>query len=131
MILKNNSIKDKNEDFRVLLLIPPRENSSVFLRTQYLPPIGLAYVAAYSRTQAEKDSFKLKISIVDSTAECIQFSDLKQLITELNPHLIGIHFYIENRFEARKALEIIKKINSKIITVAGGLHSTLATDDTI
>lgn len=131
LIPMKKSSAHKNENYRVLLLIPPRENSSVFLRSQYLPPIGLAYVAAFAREKAVKDSFQLKITIVDSTAERIRFSDLKELVTSEAPHVIGIHFYTENRFEAKETLEIIKKIDPKIITIAGGPHSTLATDDTI
>jgi radical SAM superfamily enzyme YgiQ (UPF0313 family) len=124
-------LNKKLNSLRVLLLIPPRKRSSVFLRTQYYPPIGLAYLAAYARQQAKQDNHSLDFKIVDSLAEKIEFKDLPGIITSYQPDVIGINFYTENRFEALKTAEIIKKSNRDILIVGGGPHATLATDDTL
>lgn len=124
-------LNKEHNSLRVLLLIPPREGSSVFLRTQYYPPIGLAYLAAYARKQAKEDNHSLDFKIMDSLAEKIEFKDLPGIIDGYRPDVIGINFYTENRFEALKTAEIIKKSNRDILIVGGGPHATLAADDTL
>lgn len=129
--MNQNLINKKLNSLRVLLLIPPREKSSVFLRTQYYPPIGLAYLAAYARNQAKEDGLTIDFKILDSLAEKVGFKDLPDIITSYKPDVVGINFYTENRFEALKTAEIIKKSNQDILVVGGGPHGTLATDDTV
>ncbi|MBI5184859.1 MAG: cobalamin B12-binding domain-containing protein [Nitrospinae bacterium] len=115
----------------VLLMVPPREKQSVFLRTQYLPPIGLAYLVSYARKKAEEENIPIDFTILDSTIEGLVFDGLKKVLIDLRPNVIGLNFYTENRFDALKAIQIIKNHDPNIVIVAGGSHATLASDDTI
>jgi radical SAM superfamily enzyme YgiQ (UPF0313 family) len=119
------------EKLNVLLMVPPREKQSVFLRTQYLPPIGLAYLVSFARKRAEEENIPIDFTILDSTIEGLVFHGLKKKLHDLKPDVVGINFYTENRFEALRAIQIIKSHDPAIIIVAGGPHATLAADDTI
>lgn len=125
------SVDPKEDELRVLLMVPPRKRSSVFIRTNYFPPIGLGYLASFALAQARQDKFPLRFTILDSIIEKIRFSDLPRVISQIRPDIVGVNFYTENRFDAWETIQIIKKVYPGTIVVGGGAHATLATDDTI
>ena len=63
------SVDPKENELKVLLMVPPRKRSSVFIRTNYFPPIGLGYLASFALAKASQDKFPLRFTILDSIIE--------------------------------------------------------------
>ncbi len=82
------------------------------------PPLGLCYMASV----LEKNGFESKV--IDANVLKLDNEKIIDIISSCNPDLVGIY---ANIVSARAAIELgnlIKKFNSKIITVAGGPLAT-------
>jgi len=125
--------------FRVLLINPP---NSVPIKSNFVinvfQPLGLAYVAS------SLEKHKYSVEIFDALAlgfdqEKIiasrkvigaDYQTIKNKIIDYRPDLVGIATpFSFQSFESHQIAKIVKKINPKIITLAGGTHATIQPDE--
>jgi len=102
---------------KVVLVIP----YEAYLTKEYLPSIGLAYVAS----SLEREGYN--VVIVDSQAEGLfDCDDIIKTVKRLNPDIVGITATTHTRFIASELVSGMKKELNKFI-FAGGSHFS-ATD---
>jgi len=103
-----------------ILLIRPRqnENDSVGI------PLGLLYIASVLK----KNEFDVKV--IDCANNNIQDSNLKHIIKQENPEIIGItNQYSIFKENAINICRMAKKINENVTTIIGGNHATVSPED--
>ncbi|MFH1063150.1 MAG: cobalamin-dependent protein [Candidatus Omnitrophota bacterium] len=125
---------DKQIGIKKILLIQPPCTINKSYTKEIQPPLGLAYIAAVL-----KDKFELKIldaavegwhtEVAVSKQEIrygLSFAQIEEQIKAFAPDLVGISclFSMQSR-NAHLVAEIVKKVNSNIITVMGGAHPTV------
>lgn len=120
---------------KILLINPPFEYYSQ--HQIFREPLSLAYLAAYLRER------HYHVEILDGVAGGVRrkgnlwrygFSDaqISRKIKDLKPDVIGITCLSSLRiFDVLKLARLIKRIDSKIITVTGGVHPTVFPGDTV
>ena len=105
---------------RILLINPPkssRESYGVYsTAAPVLPPLGLCYLAS---TLLED---RHKIKIVDAVAGKLTFKEIKDMITEYAPKIVGLTSTTISYKSACKVIDITKEINDNIVTILGGAH---------
>src|SRR3989338_1571052 len=117
---------------KVLLITPPAVTFKEAMDINPLPVLGPAYLAAV----LEKKGISVKI--FDSLIEGWQnrqeiderlirvgasFTEIEKVIRDFGPDLVGVsNLFSRQRANAHKIYEIAKKVDSAIITVAGGAH---------
>jgi len=83
-------------------------------------PMGLAYIAAV----LEKNNIPVKI--LDANALNLSIPETIKKINKFKPDIVGISVFTPAH---RYSLEIIKGLSKKILTVAGGPHSSAVPDE--
>jgi len=113
------SDKDKQKnDFKVSLISPPSRASSP------RPPIGLMYLASSVREYLTG----VDINIIDLKSQYGREDILDEIIRRLKmekPDLVGISCLSTDMRDVKELAKRIKKEDSEIITVVGGIHPTL------
>ena len=111
---------------KILLVNPPY--SDVYTRVStaegVVPPLGLAYLAAYIREKG------FNVQILDANALEIPIENIKDHI----PHdvdIVGTVSFTPSLNKSCKILSICKNINPNIVTVLGGAHISALPKDTI
>lgn len=107
-------MEEFKRSLKVLLVRPVTAKEKVL---SVSPPIGLGYLA----TAARKAGF-LDVLILDCVKEKIDFDEFSKKIELISPDVVGFQIFSHDLRSLEKSLEIIKKFNPKIITVAGGPH---------
>ena len=96
-------------------------------------PVGLAYLGAALR-RASIDVVALdaaaEVSPVEVERGTLRFGlnneNLRRRIAALKPDVVGISCFFSSRFPAvLEAARVIKDIDSKIVTITGGIHPSL------
>jgi radical SAM superfamily enzyme YgiQ (UPF0313 family) len=80
------------------------------------PPLGLAYIASV----LEKKGYK--VNIADMSTIGMNEDDLKRLVEQTRPRLVGISFMTNQFGQAVSAAKVIKTVNEKIPVITGGPH---------
>lgn len=125
---------------KILLINPPRspknkilesapEEAKHFIHKKLIgPPLGLLTIA-----EAVKD---FDVTVFDTKGEydlnpdAPPLSDMVQkLLEEHNPDIVGTTLITSEFYFGIKIFNAVKKFNKNILTVAGGLHTTLCPDD--
>ena len=126
---------------RVLLVMPPAFSSNRFRETNPLPPIGLGYLAS----TLENMDIEVRIldclirgweqeEVVNKDMVRIGLSDsqIRGYITDFNPDMVGINCQFSRQFRMyHHIFSLIKNCNPQIITVAGGAHATVCTEEVL
>jgi radical SAM superfamily enzyme YgiQ (UPF0313 family) len=99
----------------------PSENSAWYLGKR-LPPIGLMYVAA----ALEKAGFE--VQILDNYLMKKSTNEIKQLVTSLNPQIVGITCGSATYSRSIETAKAIKEVLPKCKTVVGGWHASYVPD---
>ncbi|MBS3055947.1 MAG: cobalamin-dependent protein [Candidatus Aenigmarchaeota archaeon] len=130
---------------KILLIDPPTTRSLDFgsdkLRVGAVPPLGLAYIAAVLEQK------KHEVKILDCTAEGIldgekkignklryglSDEEIKKFISKFNPDVAGISCLFSNKhFDTQNVARIVKEVSKDIVTIAGGMHPTVAPEMTL
>lgn len=134
---------------KVLLIDPPFKRFTGFVNFYF--PIGLAYLAAVLRN----DGYEVSIFDVDAVQkgtgldfsdeyrklelyrqglnndEHIVWQDIKELLEDFNPDLVGITAMTTKFGSVLKTAEVVKKYNPKCGIVAGGPHPTFLPEQTL
>jgi len=89
------------------------------------PPLGLAYIAGV----LEKHGYS--VEIVDANAEQLSVKKIVDRIIEFKPEVIGITAVTPTICLAHQIAGEVKKKNSAIFTVIGGIHATVLPEETL
>jgi anaerobic magnesium-protoporphyrin IX monomethyl ester cyclase len=115
---------------RLLLINPPIDKYNVYRHfsggASHLPPLGLAYLAAYLL----KYNKNISVKIADASNWLKQI-DLIKIIDDWRPDVIGLTSTTIAIINAAELAERIKKSYPEIIIVLGGAHITAAPIETL
>ncbi len=108
----------------VLFVEPPKE--FWFLMGDYLPPpTQLLALAAY----VERELPEVDIEIVDSQAERLSFSTLRDRIARVQPDVVAVSGNMTcNAYTVARTLQIAKGVDPAIVTIVGGQHFSFLAD---
>ena len=112
---------------RVLFIEPPRE--FWFVMGEYLPPpFGIVQLAAY----LEREVKDAEIKVLDCTAQQMLWSDMEKDIESFNPDIVAVSAFATcNVYLVLRTLEIAKKVNLEVLTVAGGQHFSATAQESL
>jgi len=112
-----------NQEKHLILLMTtaPPENSAWYLGKR-LPPIGLMYVAA----ALERAGFE--VQMLDNYLMKKPISEFKQLVTSLNPKIVGITCGSATYRRCIETAKAIKEILPSCKIVVGGWHASYVPD---
>lgn len=82
-----------------------------------IPPIGLGYLAT-----ALRQTGLLEVKILDCVKEKLDYRSFRQEVKKYRPDVVGFQVFSQDLASLKQSLEIVKKINSRIVTIAGGPH---------
>ncbi|HPQ41010.1 MAG TPA: cobalamin B12-binding domain-containing protein, partial [bacterium] len=111
---------------KVLLIVPPggyyaeRWSGGVLM-----PPLGIGYVAAMLERSPHD------VEILDAHVEHMTDRDIVRALQAYQPDIAGVTFTTENRFEAFRTAELIRRTLPGCHITAGGPHVSLAGEDTL
>jgi len=115
---------------KVLLVFPP-----ITMKERYgreiddvggiLPPLGLAYLAAVL------EEHNYAVEILDAPALSLNVEQLPQQVSTKNPDLIGISAMTPFFHRTLEAVEMIRNVCPDTITVLGGPHASLFSEQTL
>lgn len=91
----------------------------------YYPPLGLGYIASYILSKNPE----LQIKILDFTIEKFSAEKWKKEIQEFNPEVVGISVLTLNFLSGALIAKFTKKLDSRILTVMGGVHATMMPEE--
>ena len=126
---------------KILLIVPPAFTFKAYRDINPLPPMGLGYLASIG----EKIGIEVKIldclirgwdheEEAGDTLVRVGLSDkeIKDFILDFNPDLVGINCSFSRQHKLyHHILGLVKQINPKCITVAGGAHVTVCPEDVL
>jgi anaerobic magnesium-protoporphyrin IX monomethyl ester cyclase len=119
---KTKDSKPKTGNNIVLLMTTaPPENGAWYLGKR-LPPIGLMYVAA----ALEKAGFK--VQMLDNYLMKKSTEEIKQLITQVNPEIVGITCGSATYPRCVETSKAIKQVKPDCKIVVGGWHASYMPD---
>jgi len=111
---------------KVLLIQPNYRRIYAYVKNKDItpihPPMGLAYIAAV----LEKNDIPVKI--LEANAHDLNHFQIKKVIEEYNPSIVGITSTTPLIEEAHEIAELCKK---DITVVIGGIHASSMPDDTL
>ena len=112
---------------RILFVEPPKEYW--FVMGEYLPPpYGILQLAAYL-DQKHKDA---QIQVLDCNAEGLDWDGLEKRIESFNPDMVASSSLATcNTYVTIRTLELAKKVNPNVLTVAGGQHFTVLAEESL
>ena len=118
---------------RILLISPPTENTIASVMPKeleegldFLPPLGLMYVAAYLEKETPHE-----VEILDCPVEGISHEQLREEIKKRNPEAVGITAMTFTLIDVMKAAKAVKEINPETKVILGGPHVIIFPEETI
>jgi len=91
----------------------------------FYPPLGLMYIA----TVLKQNGFDVKI--IDAVPMKIDYSELKQQISDFQPFVVGIATFTMSMVDVLLTAELVKKVDDKIQVVLGGHHVLLYPNESV
>ena len=112
---------------KVLFVEPPKE--VWFVMGEYLPPpYGIIQLGAY----LEKEAEGVEVEVLDCNAEQVDWKDLEKRIESSDPDIVASSSLATcNAYAVVRTLEAAKKVDSEILTVAGGQHYTATAQESL
>jgi len=111
---------------RILFVEPPK--ILWFVMGEYLPPPSpLLILAAY----VERELPDVAIDIVDCQAEQLSWQGLEQRIESIEPTIVCTSGFTTNAYACARTCELAKKVNEDIVTVAGGIHFSNTSEESL
>ncbi len=117
----NSNIKDAKSKTALLMTTAPPEKDTWY-HGKRLPPIGLMYIAA----ALEKAGFK--VQMLDNYLANKPAEEVKQLITSLNPTIVGITCGSATYLRCVETAKVIKEAKPDCTVVVGGWHASYLPD---
>ena len=113
-MVKPAEIEKSKTKLRILLVKPVRPIEVVL---NCIPPLGLGYLATALRAQGFSE-----VDILDCVKEELSHSAFKKRVKKHNPEVVGFQVFSQDLLSLEKSLAIVKDLNPKIVTIAGGPH---------
>ncbi len=112
---------------KVLFIEPPKD--IWFVMGEYLPPpYGIIQLAAY----LEREVKNVEIKVLDCNAQQLDWKDLEKQIGYFNPDVVACSALATcNTYVVLRTLETAKRVNSNVLTVAGGQHFTATAQESL
>lgn len=112
---------------RVLFVEPPKD--FWFIMGEYLPPpLGILQLAAY----LESKNKNVEIEVLDCQAKQLDWKELEKYIESFQPDVVAPNALATcNIYTVVRTLELAKKVNPNILTVAGGQHFTATAQESL
>ncbi|MCX5884701.1 MAG: radical SAM protein [Proteobacteria bacterium] len=126
---------------RILLIAPPAFTTKRWRDINPLPPMGLGYLASVA------EGLGIKVKILDCLMhgweheECVDKNfvrvglsdkEIEEKIIEFKPDLVGINCQFSRQYKIyHKIFSLIKKVDQRIIVVAGGPHATVCPEEVL
>jgi len=90
-----------------------------------MPPLGLLSIAAVLEREG------IEVEIVPADVLKLSWRDIRKKIREAQPDIVGVTSTTENRFQSFELVKLAKEAHPQALTVMGGPHASMATDDTL
>jgi anaerobic magnesium-protoporphyrin IX monomethyl ester cyclase len=119
---KQKNSKPKTENNTILLMTTAPPENGAWYHGKALPPIGLMYVAA----ALEKAGFK--VQMLDNYLMKKSTDEVKELITKINPQIVGITCGSATYPRCIETAKAIKQVNPNCKIVVGGWHASYMPD---
>jgi anaerobic magnesium-protoporphyrin IX monomethyl ester cyclase len=112
---------------KVLFVEPPKD--IWFVMGEYLPPpFGIIQLAAY----LEREVKDVEIQVLDCNAQQVDWKEMEKRIESFNPDIVASSALATcNTYVVARTLETAKRVNRKILTVAGGQHFTATAQESL
>ncbi len=91
----------------------------------YLPPLGIAYLAAYARSHG------FSVGIIDNAIENNTTATLINKVLKAHPKVVGISALTPHYFKAVEFAQGLKKQDKDIVIILGGPHATIMPKESI
>lgn len=98
-----------------ILLVKPVTPKNLVINV--VPPIGLGYLATALRRAGFKD-----VLILDCVKEDLDLAGFRAKVKKFKPEIVGWQIFSHDLASLKESLAIVKKIDPKIFTIAGGPH---------
>jgi anaerobic magnesium-protoporphyrin IX monomethyl ester cyclase len=112
---------------KILFVEPPKDYW--FVMGEYLPPpYGILQLAAF----LEQRISDAEIQVLDCNAEGLDWTGLEKRIESFDPDIVASSALSTcNTYVAVRTLEIAKKVNPEVLTIAGGQHFTVMAQESL
>ena len=118
---------------KILLINPPTTKTIASIMPKdleedldFLPPLGLMYIASYALKNTNHE-----VKILDCPVEDINYSDLTEKIKLEKPEVVGLTAMTFTLIDVILTAKIIKQINPNIKVVLGGPHVNIYPRETL
>jgi anaerobic magnesium-protoporphyrin IX monomethyl ester cyclase len=132
----DTSYNKASKPIRVLIIFPPSTNAVKAMWTIHnetknssigaKPPLGPMYIAAYLKQNSPHDVKMLDCQVENSTDE-----DIRKVIEDYQPDLVGISAWTEYWYDAWNCIQITKQVNPDIHVCVGGPHISIYPEITL
>ncbi len=89
------------------------------------PAISLGYLYSYLKAR------QADVHVIDTKLERLSFEAVIKRVQDIKPDIIGISSMTHEISTCGELCDLLKKINSNIITVVGGVHITALPEETL
>jgi anaerobic magnesium-protoporphyrin IX monomethyl ester cyclase len=112
---------------KVLFVEPPKH--FWFVMGEYLPPpLGILQLAAYVESKLPD----VEIDVLDCQSNHLNWDGLEKYVESFSPDVVASSSLATcNAYTAAQTLATAKKVNSSILTIAGGQHFTATADESL
>ena len=112
---------------KILFIEPPRK--FWFVMGDYMPPpFGIIQLAAY----LEREVKDVEIEVLDCTVQQVNWQGMKRRIESFNPDIVAVSAFATcNTYLAVRTIEIVKEVNTDILTITGGQHFTATAQESL
>ena len=104
---------------KILLINPPAYRKVEEYDLPTWQHLGIGRLSSYIK------QFGHQVTLIDAKLQCLEISDIVNLIKKINPEIIGLTAMTIDLKNAYALAKKIKEINKEIIIVIGGCHATV------
>lgn len=120
-------MSDANDKIRVCLINPaykldPSEDSNYSMSGYTVPHLGLGYISSFLQEKG------FTVDLLECMGQGISNNDVIEYIGKYNYLIIGISVYDENRINAMRIINKIRRIKPNVFIFLGGYSPTLSYD---
>ncbi|PPQ38319.1 magnesium-protoporphyrin IX monomethyl ester anaerobic oxidative cyclase [Rhodopila globiformis] len=103
---------------RILLIHPNYHSGGAEIAGNW-PPAWAAYLAGALKAAGYSD-----LRFIDTMTNDISEENLRKILAEEKPDLVGCTAITPSIYKAERALQIVKELHPNAVTVLGGIHAT-------
>lgn len=118
---------------KILLISPPFLNTLSSCQPkileegiEFLPPLGLMYIAGYLREKTNH-----KVEILDCQVKNLDYKQIAQEVRKRRPDVVGVTAMTFTIIDVIETAKAIKKVNPEIKIILGGPHVNIYPEETM